>query len=105
VIYLEQGAMPTWTIYPAVEIMFFALLVGSGGCIFLGIPVLLFLNRLRLNRPWIAATTGFVLAISIFALLGAVHDWPLYAFLGTLGAASGFIASYLSVIERQPQLF
>jgi hypothetical protein len=105
VVYLAAGRLPAWHTYPsaALAMAFVAVLVGLSVAAFIGFPVLLALRRYRLNRPWLAALIGALLAVILAYVYGpweersgSLPTWPVYLFMLLLGALCGATASLLT---------
>lgn len=104
---IVTGHFPDWHVYPYYAISFFALMLGVAGCLVLGLPTLVCLEKLGFNRPIIAAALGSVLPLFVFALFGPIQArvdvlgaWPAYALLALVGAVCGFAASVFSKEKR-----
>lgn len=104
-VFIVEGKLPDWTIYPgaALTISIYSLIIGIICCITLGFPTLLIMQKFNTNKPIIVSIVGLCYAVIIFSILGPSNGhisisqtWPLYMFLGALGAICGYIASYLS---------
>jgi hypothetical protein len=105
VILIVEGHFPSWETYPAaaITIAFFGAMAGAIGSVVLGVPSLLALERLNLNRPPVAAAVGAVFGVLLFLLFGPdqkqaslAQSWPIAAFFSALAAVCGYFASKLS---------
>jgi hypothetical protein len=105
VVLIVEGHFPTWETYPvaAITIALFGAMAGIIGSIVLGIPSLLVLERLNLNRPLVVAVVGAAFGALLFLLFGPDHrqvslaqSWPIAAFFSILAAVCGYFASKLS---------
>ena len=105
VVLAVEGHFPSWETYPAaaITIAFFGIMAGTIGSIALGVPSLLALERLNLNRPPVVAAVGAAFGVLLFLLLGPDHrqaplaqSWPIAAFVSALAAVCGYLASKLS---------
>ena len=112
VVFLIEGKFPDGASYPmgAVAIAFFATLTGLVVSVGLGSLTLVCLEKYRLNNPILAAGAGFIVGVTVFWLAGPSlsqaplgRSWPVYLFLGVLGAVCGSMASQLSRPSQRPK--
>lgn len=105
VAFLVDGKFPTWSTYPmaALSISFFAIIIGLVSCLVLGSPTLISLEKLNLNTPTSAGTSGFIIALFLYFLFtvskeqsSITQSWPLGVFFAVLGGICGSTASLLS---------
>ncbi len=70
-----------------------AFLIGMGLCLVVGLPTILLLDAVGLNKPAISALAGAILscAIYFFGVGGAstANIWPSYVFVAIIGACCG----------------
>ncbi len=85
----------------------FALIVGFFGGLIVGLPSLLLLDAIDLNRPALLAIIGAGASCVIYSLLDSSptqspmsETWPLYLYVAAIGAACGAISSYRSLKEK-----
>jgi hypothetical protein len=105
VVLIVDGYFPSLEIYPAaaISIAFFGAMAGTIGSIVLGVPSLLALERINLNRPPVVAAVGAVFGVLLFMLFGSdqkqaplAQSWPIAAFISFLAAVCGYFSSKLS---------
>ena len=105
VVLIVEGHFPSWEIYPvaAITIALFGVMAGTIGSIVLGVPSLLALERLNLNKPPVVAALGAIFGVLLFLLFGPDHrqaslakSWPVAMFFSVLAAVCGYFASKLS---------
>ena len=104
VVFFTEGKFPTWSSYPltAVSIFAFTVILGVAGCIIIGIPTLLFLEKNNINKPAIAGMSGLIMATIVFFAISTFNNypslsqtWPLATFFACIGAICGATASAL----------
>lgn len=112
VVYFMKGELPALGdfINAILPIVLFALILGVSVAIIIGVPSLLALEHLQLNKPPIVSVVGMIYGAVLVLMFGPGHtrapiseSWPLYLFFGILGAVIGFVASHLSRTNTAPQ--
>lgn len=112
VVLAMEGEFPNWSTYPMATftIILFALVVGIFGCMIIGMPTILILQKFNMNIPMVASVIGFISTMTLYLCFGPSlelapikQSWPIYLFLGVIGASCGYMASYLSRPNKRMQ--
>lgn len=108
---LMDGKSMNWglVLFSLFPVSIFALIGGLLGCLVLGVPVLVLLEKYGINRPIISIMVGSALGLlialtwSLPAERSLVSSWPFVLFFIILGAACAGLASYLCRPNKAPQ--
>lgn len=96
---ISGGFSGDWetVLYGLIGAGFFALLIGLGLSLVAGFPLLMFAQRLGINRVPVMAAVGAVISLALGLSAGwPVEAWLLYAGFGAVGAGCGGVASLAS---------